>query len=135
MSFKLNKPIEVENAVNTTADNVDVDMCGCEHCDPCTDDAEGQFALINMIDTHNIADCKYNRNEFCKGISEMSKAAGMITALVNAGVSPSEALEYIASLNVNNLTYKMQTELNKQSNDTNIAIAKISGETAMKQQF
>ena len=135
MSFKLHKPIEQEEAINVATDGNNIDVCGCEHCDPCIDDAEGQFALINLMDTRNISDCKYNRNEFYKGISEMSKTAGMITALVNAGLSPSEALEYICADSTNRLTYKLQTELGKQNNDASIAIAKISGETAMKQQF
>lgn len=135
MSFKLNKPIEQEEATKVAIDSSNMDVCDCGHCDPCMDDTEGQFALINLMDTRNIADCKYNRNEFCKGISEMSKTAGMITALVNAGLSPSEALEYICADSTNRLTYKLQTELGKQNNDASIAIAKISGETAMKQQF
>lgn len=136
MSLKLPKPTEDEEiAVQNVPDaESDDDMCMCGHC-AIPEHEMSQNLLINIMDTTNIQECKYNKNEFNKGVAEMSRTAGMITALVNAGLMPSEALEYICAMNTNDTTYKLQTELSKQSNDANIAIAKISGETAMKQQF
>lgn len=136
MSPKRLKPTEdVEVEVINAQDTVDnEDMCACGHC-AVPEDEMSHNLLINVIDTSNIQECRYNKNEFDNGVAEMSRTAGMITALVNAGLMPSEALEYICAINTNEMTYKLQTELSKQSNDANIAVAKISGETTMKQQF
>lgn len=137
MSLKRNKPVDDEEiVVNKQPMDIepDEDMCMCGHCEIPEHEFERNL-LINLMDTSNINTIKYNRHNFEKGVAEMSEIAGKITALVNAGLSPSEAIEYIGATEANSMTYKLQTALNKESNDTSIAVAKISGETAMKQQF
>lgn len=137
MSFKLNKPVDDEEIVvnkQPMDTESDEDMCMCGHCEIPEHEFERNL-LINLMDTSNINTVKYNRHNFEKGVAEMSEIAGKITALVNAGLSPSEAIEYIGATEANSMTYKLQTALSKESNDTSIAVAKISGETAMKQQF
>lgn len=137
MSLKRNKPVDDEEiVVNKQSMNIepDEDMCMCGHCEIPEHEFERNL-LINLMDTSNINTIKYNRHNFEKGVAEMSEIAGKITALVNAGLSPSEAIEYIGATEANSMTYKLQTALSKESNDTSIAVAKISGETAMKQQF
>lgn len=137
MSLKRNKPVDDEEIVvnKQTMDiepNEDMRMCG--HCEIPEHEFERNL-LINLMDTSNINTVKYNLHNFEKGVTEMSEIAGKITALVNVGLSPSEAIEYIGATEANSMTYKLQTTLSKESNDTSIAVAKISGETAMKQQF
>lgn len=137
MSLKRNKPVDDEEiVVNKQPMDIepDEDMCMCGHCEIPEHEFEHNL-LINLMDTSNINTVKYNRHNFEKGVAEMSEIAGKITALVNAGLSPSEAIEYIGATEANSMTYKLQTALSKESNDTSIAVAKISGETAMKQQF
>lgn len=137
MSLKRNKPVDDEEiVVNKQPMDIesDEDMCMCGHCEIPEHEFERNL-LINLMDTSNINTIKYNRHNFEKGVAEMSEIAGKITALVNAGLSPSEAIEYIGATEANSMTYKLQTALSKESNDTSIAVAKISGETAMKQQF
>ena len=137
MSLKRNKPVDDEEiVVNKQSMDIepDEDMCMCGHCEIPEHEFERNL-LINLMDTSNINTIKYNRHNFEKGVAEMSEIAGKITALVNAGLSPSEAIEYIGATEANSMTYKLQTALSKESNDTSIAVAKISGETAMKQQF
>lgn len=137
MSIKRNKPVDDEEiVVNKQPMDIepDEDMCMCGHCEIPEHEFERNL-LINLMDTSNINTIKYNRHNFEKGVAEMSEIAGKITALVNAGLSPSEAIEYIGATEANSMTYKLQTALSKESNDTSIAVAKISGETAMKQQF
>lgn len=137
MSLKRNKPVDDEEiVVNKQPMDIepDEDMCMCGHCEIPEHEFERNL-LINLMDTANINTVKYNRHNFEKGVAEMSEIAGKITALVNAGLSPSEAIEYIGATEANSMTYKLQTALSKESNDTSIAVAKISGETAMKQQF
>lgn len=137
MSLKRNKPVDDEEiVVNKQPMDIesDEDMCMCGHCEIPEHEFERNL-LINLMDTSNINTVKYNRHNFEKGVAEMSEIAGKITALVNAGLSPSEAIEYIGATEANSMTYKLQTTLSKESNDTSIAVAKISGETAMKQQF
>lgn len=137
MSLKRNKPVDDEEiVVNKQPMDIepDEDMCMCGHCEIPEHEFERNL-LINLMDTSNINTVKYNRHNFEKGVAEMSEIAGKITALVNAGLSPSEAIEYIGATEANSMTYKLQTALSKESNDTSIAVAKISGNTAMKQQF
>ena len=137
MSLKRNKPVDDEEiVVNKQPMDIepDEDMCMCGHCEIPEHEFERNL-LINLMDTSNINTVKYNRHNFEKGVAEMSEIAGKITALINAGLSPSEAIEYIGATEANSMTYKLQTALSKESNDTSIAVAKISGETAMKQQF
>ena len=43
---------------------------------------------INEINKDNISDIQYDKSKFEKGISKMSKICGMITALVNVGITP-----------------------------------------------
>ena len=137
MSLKRNKPVDDEEiVVNKQPMDIepDEDMCMYGHCEIPEHEFERNL-LINLMDTSNINTIKYNRHNFEKGVAEMSEIAGKITALVNAGLSPSEAIEYIGATEANSMTYKLQTALSKESNDTSIAVSKISGETAMKQQF
>lgn len=137
MSNKRNKPVDDEEIVvnkQLMDTEPDEDMCMCGHCKIPEHEFERNL-LINLMDTSNINTVKYNCHNFEKGVAEMSEIAGKITALVNAGLSPSEAIEYIGATEANSMTYKLQTTLSKESNDTSIAVAKISGETAMKQQF
>lgn len=137
MSLKLNKPVDDEEIVvnkQPMDTESDENMCMCGHCEIPEHEFERNL-LINLMDTSNVNTVKYNRHNFEKGVAEMSEIAGKITALVNAGLSPSEAIEYIGATEANSMTYKLQTALSKESNDTSIAVAKISGETAMKQQF
>lgn len=137
MSLKLNKPVDDEEIVvnkQPMDTESDEDMCMCGHCEIPEHEFERNL-LINLMDTSNINTVKYNRHNFEKGVAEMSEIAGKITALVNAGLSPSEAIEYIGATEANSMTYKLQTALSKENNDTSIAVAKISGDTAMKQQF
>ena len=89
----------------------------------------------NEIDTGNLSDCKLNKEAFQKGIDEVSELAGKITALANVGVPPESALEYFASMDAGNMTFKLQSKLSKEANDANIKIAEINGENMAKQVF
>lgn len=89
----------------------------------------------NEIDTNNLSDCKLNKEAFQKGIDEVSELAGKITALANVGVPPESALEYFASMDAGNMTFKLQSKLSKEANDANIKIAEINGENMAKQVF
>lgn len=115
--------------------------CGCDHemfsaghCEIPENEFERNL-LINLMDTSNICDIKYDKEAFNKGVAAMSEVAGKITALVNAGLAPSEAIEFIGALECNDITYKLQTTLADKQNDASIKVAEISGEAAIKQQF
>ena len=58
---------------------------------------------INEINKDNISDIQYDKSKFEKGISKMSKICGMITALVNVGITPDNALAYISEYELNSL--------------------------------
>ena len=94
MSLKRNKPVDDEEiVVNKQPMDIESeeDMCMCGHCEIPEHEFERNL-LINLMDTSNINTVKYNRHNFEKGVAEMSEIAGKITALVNAGLSPSEAI-------------------------------------------
>lgn len=90
--------------------------------------------LYQKIDTSGIEKCHYDMDAFYSGIKVMSELAGKITALTNVGIPASEALEYICTTESNATTYKLQTEIAKYNNDTNVKIANITGEATFKQQ-
>lgn len=57
----------------------------------------------------------YNDEEFYRGISETSYLSGVITAMLNAGVSESFVLDYL--LNKENITHNIEVaKINKEMN-------------------
>lgn len=62
----------------------------------------------------------YNTDKFYKGIDNFSELAGQITALVNVGIHPSEALGYIIGLENNKCTL----EIAKITKEMNVEMSK-----------
>jgi hypothetical protein len=58
----------------------------------------------------------YDTDKFIKGIEEYSELAGKLTALINVGIHPSEALNYIMSKEINENNIKI-SEINKSMNE------------------
>lgn len=56
---------------------------------------DGMVESFISVDTENLEDIKFNKTEFQKGVKSVSEVCGMITALANAGVSPTDALSYV----------------------------------------
>lgn len=77
----------------------------------------------------------FDVDAFKRGVESMSELAGKISALANVGISPSEALDYLGAMSINDTQCNLQKTLSESTNDTNIKMAEISGEFAMKQQF
>jgi hypothetical protein len=62
----------------------------------------------------------YDTEKFFKGVEDFSELAGKITALVNVGIHPSEALGYIVGLEGNKCTL----EIAKITKEMNIEMSK-----------
>lgn len=91
--------------------------------------------LLVLLDKENLDNVSYNKNKFNHGVDEMSELAGKISALVNVGVSPDNALEYICAIQTNELNVNLQKEITVNTNETNIETARIIGENQFKQNF
>jgi len=50
------------------------------------------------LDCSSQADLQLNNEEFARGLKEFSYVSGAITSLCNSGLKPSEAIDYIMSL-------------------------------------
>lgn len=107
MSENICKDIEIN-------DELTIPMIDCD-----LEQNKPNYILENIININknNINDVVYDKNKFQNGVDKMSKVCGMITALVNAGITPDNALAYIS-----------ETELNKQGTEATIEITKIQSE-------
>lgn len=72
------------------------------------------------IDCSDQEDEVYNTENFKKGIEDYSYVCGAITALCNAGLNPTEAIEYI----VNQDTIKHNIEVSKIGAEATVRAAK-----------
>lgn len=87
---------------------------------------------IKDINKDNIQDVQYDKDSFQKGISKMSKLCGMITALVNIGITPNEALSYISECELNKQGTEATLEITKIQADANVAASRYGLENAQK---
>ena len=71
------------------------------------------------ISAEEVSKSKFDTKEFQRGINDVSRVCGMITALVNVGITPSMALSYIS-----------ENESNKSIIDSNYKIAELQSKTA-----
>lgn len=87
------------------------------------------------LNTDNLSDIMLDVDAFKKGVQEMSELAGRISALANVGIPPESALEYIATMQAGDMTFKLQSKLSEDNTSANIKIAEISGENFFKQNY
>lgn len=87
---------------------------------------------INEINKDNISDIQYDKSKFEKGISKMSKICGMITALVNVGITPDNALTYISEHELNEKGTEATLEITKIQADASVAVSKCGLEASQK---
>lgn len=82
------------------------------------------FSNILSINKGNISDSCIDRDLFVKGVKSVSELCGAITALVNIGVHPNKAMDYLAEKEfaIDNRAHNL--ELTKIQAETGIAISK-----------
>lgn len=73
------------------------------------------------LDTSNI-DLQFDKKEFKKGVDKLSEICGSVTALVNVGITPDMALQYLSD-----------RELTMKNLDNTYELSKLNTETALKQ--
>lgn len=78
-----------------------------------------------------VEDVQYDKEEFKHGLDKYSFYAGALTALKNAGITSSEALEII----INNDTITHSQCIQKMTCENNIAVAKIQESLVNKNQL
>lgn len=74
---------------------IDSDIIDCDETVCCEE--EGEEIAFLPIDCTEQCLATYDDDEFQRGIDEYSYVCGALTALCNAGLSPSEAIEYIVN--------------------------------------
>jgi len=85
------------------------------------DESKDEFNyFIIPIKTDNVMISTFDDGKFQKGINDYSYIAGKLTALINTGVTPLEALNFI----LNQDTFKFNTEINKLICEKDIEVSK-----------
>lgn len=76
--------------------------CGeeCEldgECDNSHDYSFDDFLMVNTVslDTENVSDVTIDRELFKKGVDSVSELCGAISALVNVGIHPNKAMDFL----------------------------------------
>lgn len=76
---------------------------------------------ILNISKSDLSKCIYDKKMFQNGINKVSELCGSITALVNVGITPSKAIDYLA-----------EQESTKLMLDNSIELSRIQAEAAIK---
>ena len=76
--------------------------------------------------------CNYNLECFQTGINKVSEICGMITALVNVGITPSNALSYISNENMFKDSLEHEKDIASIQSKTNIECAKYDNVSMQK---
>lgn len=71
---------------------------------------ESQFYI--PMELENLKGIKYDKKEFDKGIKDYSYVAGAISSLLNAGLSSTDALNYIINRETIEHNFKLQEIIN-----------------------
>jgi hypothetical protein len=85
----------------------------------CCDDNEGEFYIAPLVTFEN-KDSLVNNSKFSDGVNDSLYYAGMITGLMNLGISNVDAMTIL--LNKMNMDFNL--ELAKNNNDTSIECSK-----------
>ena len=87
-------------------------------------ESDGSISIGVLIDTTNVKELTYSKKEFDRGLKEYSYAAGAFTALVNAGMPSTDAINYIMNM------YVLDTnkELTKMKCDAQVEASKFMRE-------
>jgi hypothetical protein len=96
--------------------------------DECEDEDYLKDNLID-IDTSTLNKCKFNNKYFQKGIDDISEVCGKISALVNVGINPVVALQFISGIE----DYKTAIKINEMNTKTAVETAKYVDSNIQKQ--
>lgn len=108
---------EVEYAENEQQEEIDVQ----------SDDVEVDLKelmadnLMISVDISNLSDIKFNEKRFQKGIDDISYVCGIITGLINVGVTAVDALAYVMAEH----SLENNIEINKIASDAEVEKSKI----------
>ena len=86
-----------------------------------TDDKDYLDENLILINTEKLGDCKIDVQKFREGIESVSFLCGAITALVNVGINPNKAMNYL-----------IDKEAAESAMRHNIDIANIQKETSIE---
>lgn len=78
------------------------------------------------IETDNLDNVEYDQEDFARGVKDISYLCGQITALVNTGLPPEVALDYLFNLKLNNDNIENSIKLTELNSETQIKCAELS---------
>lgn len=82
---------------------------------------EMEFVVEPIIfDKENIIEIEYDEDNFQEGLDDISYVCGMITGLINTGLSPQDALGYV----MNGEILMNNVEISKINKEASIKVAK-----------
>ena len=122
MSENIGKQIEF-------TDELTIPMTDCDL--ECSSSKYISENIVN-IDKSDISEVRYDKSKFQKGIDKMSKLCGMITALVNVGITPDNALNYISESELNRQGTEATVEITKIQAEANVSSSKYNSENSQR---
>lgn len=90
---------------------------------------------IVYLNTESLSRLNYDENKFSEGLKSMSYLCGKITALVNVGITPSEALVYISNMDTLDKATANEKEIAELQSNTSIECAKYESVNSQKNIF
>lgn len=87
------------------------------------------------LDTSIVSECILDKEEFDNGIKKVSALCGAITALVNVGITPSKAMDYLVEKEAAESAMEHNLKMAEIQANAAIQSAKFDGVTAQKNMF
>lgn len=81
---------------------------------------------IIKIDTEYLSKSKINIQKFTEGVEAVSYLCGAITALVNVGITPNKAMDYIVDKEATEVAMKHNIDMSNIQKDISIETAKLN---------
>lgn len=98
------------------------------------DDSSGDYIpdLIYIIRRDNLDSILFDSEAFSSGVNNLSYLCGQISALVNVGITPSEALNYLSSKEGMDKAIAHEERVGEMQSKTAIECSKFEGINAQK---
>ena len=114
------KGINLEELKGITLDDIPMDT---EEC------AYGEDYIkenLRVLSTKNVINEELNKEEFSKGVYDVSYLCGAISALVSVGINPNKAMDYIVDKEATSIGMKHNIDMANIQKDISVETAKFS---------
>lgn len=114
------KEINLEELKGLTLDDIpmDTEECACER--------DYIKENLRVLSTKNVINEELNKEEFSKGVYDVSYLCGAISALVSVGINPNKAMDYIVDKEATSIGMKHNIDMANIQKDISVETAKFS---------